>query len=226
MIVELKEDSLLMDIYNRALYDLDETRYAKFLSNDKYEITDYKIKIKAGERTGRTMIRIHPDGLSPDSTYFIGLKACDVSGVEINDSKNTILYEVLIKNKYASQANNDYYSMTGMANNMVTAGNKNLYPLTANTVRVVAGTESFKSEVSHIDDTSIILKVDTDNKVTIKPYKNLDVVQINGNSRYPNIFFVEESFGHNYYVFLLSYQYTIGKTTKVMQEELRIEVAN
>ena len=34
-IVELKEDSLLMDIYNNALYDLDETRYPNFLASDK-----------------------------------------------------------------------------------------------------------------------------------------------------------------------------------------------
>ena len=49
------------------------------------------------------MIKIRPEGLSPDSTYFVGLKATDISGVEINESKNTILYQILIKNDYATQ---------------------------------------------------------------------------------------------------------------------------
>lgn len=89
------------------------------------------------------MIRIRPEGLSPDSTYFVGLKATDISGVEINESKNTILYQILIKNDYATQGENVYYSMTGLADGMATAGNKKMFPLTHNSVRVIAGTESF-----------------------------------------------------------------------------------
>ena len=69
------------------------------------------------------MIKIRPEGLSPDSTYFVGLKATDISGVEINESKNTILYQILIKNDYATQGENVYYSMTGLADGMATAGN-------------------------------------------------------------------------------------------------------
>ena len=88
MVIGLEEDLTSLEFYNRSLYDVDEACYAKFLSSDKYEIVDYKIQINAGERTGRTMIRIRPEGLSPDSTYFVGLKATDISGVEINESKH------------------------------------------------------------------------------------------------------------------------------------------
>ena len=79
MVIRLEEDLTSLEFYNRSLYDIDEACYAKFLPSDKYEILDYKIQINAGERTGRTMIKIRPEGLSPDSTYFVGLKATDIS---------------------------------------------------------------------------------------------------------------------------------------------------
>ena len=226
MVIGLEEDLTSLEFYNRSLYDVDEACYAKFLSSDKYEIVDYKIQINAGEWTGRTMIKIRPEGLSPDSTYFVGLKATDISGVEINESKNTILYQILIKNDYATQGENVYYSMTGLADGMATAGNKKMFPLTHNSVRVIAGTESFESNVDHINKTAIILQVEENTHVTIKPYKDIEVTQIDGDSKYPNTFKVEESFGHTYNVFLLSYRYTKDGKSKVMQEELRLEINN
>ncbi len=224
MVIQLEEDDTQLDVYNRSLFDADENLYAKLLPKDKYEIMDYKILIKAGERTGRTMVKLRPDGLSPDSTYFIELKATDVPGIEVNSKKNSILYQVLIKNDYASQAEDTFYSMTGLVNDMVTAGNKKLFPLTGNSVRVIAGTESFESTEAHIKKTAIILEVGADNKVTIKPYKDIKVTQLDGDTRYPNVFRVEESFGRKFNVFLLSYEYTINNTKRHMQEELRIEI--
>lgn len=224
IIIGLEEDRSPLDLYNRSLYDIDETCYAKFLPSDKYEIVDYKIHINAGERTGKAMIKIRPEGLSPDSTYFIGLKATDISGIEINTSKSTILYQILIKNDYATQGENVYYSMTGLVDKMATAGNKKMFPLTSNSVRMIAGTESFESDVNHINKTALILKVEENNHVTIKPYQDIDVIQIDGDSRYPNTFKIEESYGRTYNVFLLSYQYTIDGKSRVMQEELRLEV--
>ena len=226
MVIALEEDSTALNYYNRSLFDADTTNYARFLSKDRYEIADYEIRIKAGERTGRTMIKIRPEGLSPDSTYFVSLKAKGLNGVEVNEGKNTILYQVLIKNQYATQGSNDYYSMNGLADSVVTAGNKKLFPLTYNSVRVIAGTETFENNLAHIAANSIVLEVDKDNHVTIKPYKDIVVKQLDGDEKYPNVFKVEESFGHVYNVFLLSYQYTIGDQTHEMKEELRLEVTN
>lgn len=225
LVIGLEEDQSPLDYYNWSLFDADERLYAKFLPADKYEIVDYKIQIHAGERTGRAMIKLRPDGLSPDSTYFIGLKATDISGVEINEKKKTILYQVLVKNDYATQGENVFYAMTGLVNGMVTAGNKKLFPLTHNSVRLVAGTETFQSNVDHIEKTSIILEVGADNQVIIKPYKDLVVTQLEGDSKYPNVFRIEESFGRSYKVFLLSYEYTMNGVKRHMQEELRLEIS-
>ncbi|WP_256012773.1 BT_3044 domain-containing protein [Desertivirga xinjiangensis] len=224
MVIHLEEDDEQLDVYNRSLFDADERLYAKLLPKDRYVIEDYRIVVKAGQRTGRTMVKLNPEGLSPDSTYFIELKARDMSGVEINSKKNSILYQVLIKNDYASQADNTFYAMTGLVDERITAGNKKLFPLSRNSVKMVAGTESFESDADHINKTSIILEVGADNKVTIKPYKDIVVRQIDGNDRYPNVFRVEESFGRKFNVFSISYEYVINGSTHTMQEELRIQV--
>jgi hypothetical protein len=224
LLVRLTEDAEPLAKYNWALYDADERLYAKLLPESRYEILDYDVKINAGERTGRTMIKLRPDGLSPDSTYFIGLKATGVSGVEINPKKSTMLYQVLLKNNYASQAVDSYYTMTGTMGGMATAANKKLFPLTHNSVRMTAGNEIFQSEVAAIAKTSVILEIDDNNKVTIKPYKDIKVTQLDNDPMFPNTFKVEQGFGKRTNVFLLSYQYTIGNTTKVMKERVEMQV--
>jgi len=224
LVIGLEEDPEPLGEYNWSLYDADESLYAKLLPEDKYEIVDYKIQIKAGERTGRTMIKLHADGLSPDSTYFIGLRATDISGVEINPKKNTILFQVLIANDYASQAENSFYTMTGLLDGMPAAANKELFPLSRNSVRMIAGNETFQSTETSIAKTAVILEVDGDNKVSIKPYKNIQVKQLDNDPLYPNIFRIEEAFGRKTNVFLLSYEYTISGVTKVMKERVEMQI--
>lgn len=224
LVIGLVEDPEPLAEYNWSLYDADERLYAKLLPADKYEITDDKIEIKAGERTGRTMIKLRPDGLSPDSSYFIGLKATDISGVELNPTKSTMLYQVLIQNDYASQAKNSTYTMTGLVNDMATAANKQLFPLTYNSVRMIAGNETFVSTEAAIGKTAVILEVDEDSKVSIKPYGDIQVIQLNNDPAYPNVFRVEETFGRRTNVFLLSYEYTIDGNTKVMKERVELQV--
>lgn len=224
LVIGLEEDAEPLAQYNWSVFDADERLYAKSLPADKYEVVDYQIRIAAGERTGRTMIRLRPDGLSPDSSYFIGLRATDVSGVELNPTKSTMLYQILLKNDYASQADNSLYTMTGMKNQMATAANKQLFPLTHNSVRMVAGNEVFEASEAAIAQNSLILEVDEQNNVTIKPYKDIQIRQIDGDPMYPNVFTLEESYGRRTNVFLLSYEYVWGNETHVMQERVEMQV--
>lgn len=224
LVIGLEEDSEILAKYNFAVYDNSKDLYAKSLPKEKYQIMDDKIVIKAGELTGRTMIKLRPDGLSPDSVYFIGLKATSPSGVEIKPKKSTMLYQVQIENEYASQAKSSMYSMVGFANGLATAANKQLFPLTSNSVRMVAGSETFVSKVPNIEKNCLILEMDDFNNVTIKPYKDIKIVQLNNDPFYPNKFKVEEAFGMRTNVFLLSYQYTIGNVTTIMKERVEMQV--
>lgn len=222
--IELTPDPEPLRDYNRSVFDAEESMYAKSLSTDRYEIEDAKIVVGRGERTGRAKVTLRPNGLSPDSSYFIGLRATGAAGVEINPKKNTILYQVLIKNDYASQADNIFYSMTGMVDGMVAAANKRLFPLTHNSVRMIAGNETFASTEASIARNSIILEVDERSNVTIKPYRNIEVTQLNNDPLYPNVFRVEEAFGRRTNVFLLSYEYVINGVRKVMKERVELQV--
>src|SRR3546814_6481103 len=74
IIIELMEDRKQFDLYNWSLFDADSSLYAQLLHGEHYEIPDYTVTIPAAERTGKTMVRINPDGLSHDSTSFIALK--------------------------------------------------------------------------------------------------------------------------------------------------------
>lgn len=226
IVIELSEDPAQFDLYNRSLFDADSSLYAQLLSQEHYEIPDYTVTIPAGERTGKTMVRINPEGLSPDSTYFIALKMEENPEYEINADKNTILYQVLLKNDYASQAADDLYAMRGLLDSAVTAGNKRMFPLSHNKVRIIAGNESYEPDVDKINETAIVLEITDDNRVLIAPYKDIEVNQVNDDPDYPNTFTTEESFGRTYNVFRLSYEYSIGddEETHHMQEELRIEV--
>lgn len=227
LVVGLEEDAEPLKEYNWANFDAAEELYAKLLPQDKYEIMDDKVVIKAGERTGRTMIKLRPEGLSPDSTYFIGLKVVDKSGVEINPQKSTMLYQVSFQNDYASQVNSSMYMMTGVKDDVIpVAANKKLFPLTHNSVRLTAGNELFEPKLANIDKNSMILEIDDSNRVTIKPYKTIHVVQLDNDPKYPNIFQVEESFGKKTNVFLISYQYSVdgGKTYSKMKERVEMQV--
>ncbi|HLQ99117.1 MAG TPA: DUF4361 domain-containing protein [Sphingobacterium sp.] len=225
LVIGLEEDPEPLEEYNWSNFDAAEDLYAKLVPEDKYELLDDKIVIKAGERTGRTMIKLRPEGLSPDSTYFIGLKATDVADVELNPNKSTVLYQVSFENEYASQIANSMYTMTGIKDGDVpVAANKELFPLTHNSVRMIAGNELYESKVSEIEKKSIILEVDELNKVMIKPYKDIEVVQLDNDPKYPNTFTVEETFGRKTNIFLLSYEYTVDGVTSVVKERVEMQV--
>lgn len=224
MVIGLEEDPAPLALYNYSLYDADESLYARQLHPDRYEIADPRIQINAGDRTGKTMVKLMPEGLSPDSSYFISLRATDISGVELNPKKSTILYQIVLENNYASQAKSSLYTMTGMMDGMVTAANKQLFPLTHNSVRMIAGNETFVSTVEALEKNSVILEVAEDSTVTIKPYGSIQVTQLDGDPKYPNLFVVEEAYGQKTNVFLLSYEYTIGTVTKVMKERVEMQV--
>src|SRR3546814_10121136 len=111
------------------------------------------------------MIKLRPEGLAPDSTYFIGLRATNIADVEINPTKNTVLYQVSLENNYASQVTNSMYTMTGIKDgNIPVAANKELFTLTHNRVRMVAGNEHYGSKVRQIKQNRGELEVDEFNK--------------------------------------------------------------
>ncbi len=223
--ITITEDNAPLSAYNGGMFDVDTTKYAKLLPKSKYDIDDYHIIIPEGERSGKLNIKIRPDGLSPDSVYFIPLSISALSAYEVNPTKSSMLYQVLIKNFYAEQITSSYtyYTMRGFFNGSVAQGTKPVQPLTKNKVRMMAGSITFKSEAETFDQYAVTLEVGADNKVTVASYKDL-VVQQEEDPDFPNIFRIEtDDWGGKYKVFLIAYSYEANGETVQMREELRLQ---
>ncbi|MGH2622231.1 MAG: BT_3044 domain-containing protein [Sphingobacterium sp.] len=227
--IELVEDNNLIDQFNRTNYDTDVSKYVKPMPKDKYDIEKLQFKILAGEIGGRLPIKIRPDGLSPDSSYFIPLRIESFSSYEANKDKSFILYRIKTKNYYAlSDATTIYnmrgkYRQQGSPSELEMPGSKIMHPITKNSVRIMAGNEAYVSDVNEFNKFAIVLSVAEDNRVTISPYKNIEVTQINGDSDFPNIFKIEDDGFKTYKTFLLRYNYVSDGVVIEMKEELRLE---
>jgi hypothetical protein len=222
--VTLVQDVELFNNYNKDNFDMDAAKFAHLLSPGKYDIDNYNFTIPAGEKSGRMKIRIRPDGLSPDSVYFISLKVDAFSAYEVNPEKSDILYRVMIRNQYATQETTTNYSLRGFLNNVQIPGIKPMHPISRNKVRIMAGTIPFQSEIAIINESAILLEIDDDDSVHISSYKDMKVEQVDGDPDFPNIFKIErDDYGKQFKTFLLNYKYTVGSTVNQMKEELRLE---
>lgn len=229
IVVNLVEDKSLIEAYNKANFDVNISKYVRPLPQDKYDIDSYQFTIPKGEIGGKMPIRIRPDGLSPDSSYFVALRVEKYSTYEINPEKSYVLYSVRIKNYWAQAGGSTIYSMRGKlreqgsASEIETPGTKIMSPISINKVRIMAGNETYVSDVAVFNKSAIVLEIGDDNKVTISPYKNIVVTQIDGDPDFPNIFKIEDDGFKTYKTFLLKYSYQVGSKAYEIKEELRLE---
>ncbi|ULB33472.1 MULTISPECIES: BT_3044 domain-containing protein [Proteiniphilum] len=224
--VKLLPDLEAYNRYNMLNFDVDRKNYARLLPEKMYDIDDYSLTIPVGERNGRMKIAIRPEGLSPDSTYFIPIKVDSYSSYEINHKKSNVLYRVLLKNDYATQKPQTNYTMRAFRGSVQLPGIKTMHPVSRNKVRILADNIAFQPDTEVINKYGIILEIGDDGNIIISPYKDLRLTQINGDINFPNMFFIEETPFKNYKVFLIRYNYIndAGNTIE-MKEELRLEFA-
>ncbi len=183
--VELAEDQL--ELYNYRNYGYNYQKYAKHLSVDRYIIPSYDVIIHAGDKGAATFfpIEIDANGLSPDSTYMIPVRIESVNNnYEINEKKNFVLYKIELVNAYSSQTSRIYKMKgvqqreDGIKSSITTT--KSLLPLARNQVRLFPANIIGSSELQTVLDRAIILIVNNDNSVRIKPYKNIKIEQLEG----------------------------------------------
>lgn len=205
----------VLDNYNKILYDLDESRYAKLLDPSHYTISSYETTLKASSPDNYALlpIKVNPDGLCPDSTYMIPLRIKSASKFEVNPKKEVVLYQVLLKNAYATTKTVTYYQMTGtetvhMKGGDVASGisvTRVVAPLLKNQVRMFVGTHSYTpSAVSkeEISKYAMTITINADNSLSIAPYGKVEVEMIDDPES--NKLTVDKK---GNYVFLLHYRY-------------------
>lgn len=230
VVVNLVEDPSFIDDFNRINYDVDKNLYVRPLPKDKYDIESLEFTIPAGEVSGKLPIRIRPDGLSPDSSYFISLRVESHTAYEANPKKSFVLYEVKIKNRWAIGDGFTIYEMStklreiGGTLELQLPGTKIMHPISKNQVRIMAGNEEYEADTKVYNKFAIILTVEENNRVTISPYKNIEVTQIDdGDDFYSNTFFMDDTEYGSFKTFRLKYQYKSGEKTYEIREELRLQ---
>jgi hypothetical protein len=199
--VYLEADTVLLDAYNRANHDIDTSRYALIMPEDKYTVETMQVTVPTGntDQYVKVAVRVLPDGLSPDSTYFIPLAIKNVSKYEVNTEKYNMLFRVVVENRFAGMLKDTYYSMKGNTldvNGEILAGSgiaatKLARPLSKNSVRVFAGVGPVKADfgvdpvlsrptLDELRKYGIVLTVKDDNRVSITPYGTIQVEQVDG----------------------------------------------
>lgn len=227
--VSLVEDLSLIDRYNLTNFDVDRSKYIQPLAKDKYDIESFQFTIPAGKISGRLPIRIRPDGLSPDSAYFIALRVETFTSYELNPEKSYVFYRVKTKNWWAISDGSTIYNMRAKFKvknseaEINLPGTKVMHPISKRKVRIVAGNEKYESNVKLLNKSAIILDISEEGKIKISPYKDIEVTQIDGNPEFPNIFKIENDGFFTYKTFLLCYEYK-GSDGVIYQikEELRM----
>jgi len=213
--VTLEPDPDAVGDYNYMYFDLDESRYAHTLDASRYTIESYQTVLRADGEDNYALlpIKIRPDGLSPDSTYFIPLRIKSVSDYEINSDKQKVLYQIVLRNQYATMATTTYYQVTGVENRHLAAGDvaggisvtRIFAPLSKNQVRCFAGTNTYNpSNVTkaEIDKYAMTLTINADNSITITPFGSLELEMLGGEA---DNYFEVDSRGR--FVFNLHYRY-------------------
>ncbi|MDR2384775.1 MAG: DUF4361 domain-containing protein [Tannerella sp.] len=225
--IQLAEDFSLLEEYNIAQYDVDVSKYYRPMPADKYDIESTTLVIPAGEIGGKIPLRIRPEGLSPDSGYFLAFRVVSFDACEINPEKSYLLYRVRIKNRWADGDGSTNYTMRGKlkigTSEIEVPGVKIMMPISKNQVRVMAGNELYESNIITLRRGALVLEINEDYTVKIKPYANLSLTQMDDDPEYPNTFFVEDDGFKTYKTFLLHYKYTFQGTEKEIKEELRLE---
>ncbi|MDR1864741.1 MAG: DUF4361 domain-containing protein [Bacteroidales bacterium] len=214
--VVLEPDTELLGQYNKSNFDIDTASFAVILPQSRYEIASYTVVIPAHstDQYAKVPVKVRPEGLSPDTIYFIPIAIKSVSKYEVHPDKYNLLYRVTIENDYAEQKNVTFYYQRGtIQGTSATAprslsGTKTVQPLTKNQVRMFAGDamQAATSTVADIKKHSIIVEIAEDNTLTVKPYGSIEVELI-PQANY-NIYTVTEGIsGKDEYWFYLSYRY-------------------
>ena len=213
--VTLEPDLDAVGDYNYMYFDLDSSRYAHTLDASRFTIDSYQTVLRADSEDNYALlpIKIRPDGLSPDSTYFIPLRIRSVSDFEINSDKQKVLYQIVLRNRYATMATTTYYQVTGVEDRHLAAGDvaggisvtRIFAPLSKNQVRCFAGTHTYNPAnvtKDEINKYAMTLTINSDNSITITPYGSLEVEMLGGAQ--DNYFAVDS---RDRYVFNLHYRF-------------------
>lgn len=248
--INFEEDPSLIDDYNSSNFDTDVAKYAVALPQEHYTIENYTCTIKAGERLGVVPVKVIPNGLSVDKTYFIPLRVTDYNNGEMDPEKGTVLFQIGIKNHWAESSGTAYNmigrrqqvsdvttgeEITNVTSEISMPGTKYVYPYSDNEVRLFPGNETYSTDHHVMEQKGMIIEISGDEdgdkvrQISLEPVRDLFVKLVDENDpRYDEFYnntysLIDDGF-NVYKTFLLQYYYSIDGTNFYhMKEEVRVE---
>jgi hypothetical protein len=195
--VTIAKDHQALVNYNKRIYDQNFSEYALELPADRYKIDNMTITLKAGADKPYALcdIWVNTDGLDPDETYFIPLRIESVSDYMVSRTKDFVLYQVQLKNDYATTKSSTMYSMRGtqrpcirnsfgsfvlIGDEVPMTATKTLVPIDWRTVRIMPGA---REAAAGVELRNLALAV------TVDPFQTLE---------YPELDYDDQPTG-NYY---------------------------
>lgn len=177
--IEFEQDDSLFHLYNRINFDIDTVKFAQILDTARFDIQSYSVTLKAGSDQPYALlpIRVHTEGLSPDSTYFIPLKIKSISNYEVNPEYSAVLYQVYLENAFAQQKEQTSYSLRGEKQEeggvlaKITSNSKRAYPISSDQIRIFADLKNSSDKENEINQFSILLQIKEDSTIAITSYK-------------------------------------------------------
>ena len=257
--VGVQESDSLLKAYNKSNFDIEEQYFAKSLPRECYDFPNMEMDIQAG--TSKVMFPVHLknlDKISPDSIFFLDYKIDPEKTQNYNPDKSHVLLRIYKENYYASTQSATQYNYTsstivipnpsGSPEIRRPTNANRVFPLGANTVRMMAGDEDlgeYKTARSRIVSKSIILEMGDQlpenplaKEVTIKPHDKVkdvdaepvDGVQLTPIDDYDNTFLLNvirtpDGRATYYKEFRLHYKYRLESTApyREVKAKLRYE---
>lgn len=169
--------------YNRKNVLPGEIKYQD-LPTDWYKLDNWTTTIKAGELYARVPITVDVSKIEADSLYVIPLEIKSVSAYEKVDADTVLLLNIKMINNYSGT-----YNYTGTVTKIVNGepdlgsvskvnATRTLTAIDAGTVRLYKNSDVQKME--NLDASAYTMTINSDNSVTIKPWKDLNITESSG----------------------------------------------
>lgn len=179
--ITLEVDTTILNSYNYRNYGLEYSKHVKLVDSNLYVLPSFQIILRKDEPAATTFFPIEIDAneLSPDTTYMIPFRIVSASGYEVNPAKSFVLYQPQLANVYSSPASR-FYKMKGSRQregagpSNITA-TKSIVPLASNRVRMFPENLASSTAWEDIRDKTIVLIINDDHSVRIKPFRNIQI---------------------------------------------------
>ena len=246
--VALQNSDTLLRAYNKSNFDINKARFAKYLPEECYEFPTMEMTIPAGSSKAMFPVYLkNLDKISPDSIYFLEYKIDSLKTPDCNPKKRHVLLRIHKENYYASTQTATYYNYTsstiiipntdGTSEVRRPTNSNRVFPVSENSVRLMAGDESFSDYTTALDiinKGSIILEMGEQlpenplaKELTILPYKDIDVMQLTPIGEYDNTYLLNvirtpDGRATYYKEFRLHYKYRLQPTDRYREVNAKL----